>query len=222
VTAAAVGQTNITGTFPSVGGQTVAATLVVQAPPVLTGQLGLNPAAIFIGASAVGTVTLSGPAPQNGIVVSLTTSNVGVATVDATVTVAGGAASANFTVVGVAAGTAVIAATLADITLSALITVRQPKPKEKEIIKERVKEAKEVFSEKLVAIENNKVTDKIDRKLVDASGTSAHGKVPDLASGKTSDLAGATNGSKVRAFIRPEERPAVENFALNPDGENAS
>ncbi len=215
VTAAAVGQTNITATFPAVGGQTVAATLVVQAVPVLTGQLALNPAAIFIGASSVGTVTLSGPAPRGGLVVTLASSNVGVATVAATVTVASGDSSATFSVAGKAAGTATVTATLAGVTLSALITVRA---KPKEIIKDRVKEIKEkekeIVAEKITAIDNVKVTDNkiADRKLVDASATGAPGK--------TSDIATGANGSKVRAFIRPEERPAVENFALNPDGEN--
>jgi hypothetical protein len=222
VTAATVGQTNITATFPAVGGQTVAGTLVVQAVPVLTGQLALDPAAIFIGASSVGTVTLSGPAPRGGLVVALASSNVGVATVPATVTVASGASNATFSVAGKAAGTATISATLAGVTLSALITVRA---KPKEIIKDRIKEVKEKEKEvieKNIAIDNAKITDnKIDRKLVDASPMSVLGKNPDLINGKTSDIVTGATGTKVRAFIRPEERPAVENFALNPDGGNA-
>src|SRR6266704_1064640 len=57
----------------------------------------LNPTGVTGGSSSTGTVTLSGPAPNYGASVNLS-SNASAATVPASVTVADGASSANFTV----------------------------------------------------------------------------------------------------------------------------
>ncbi len=66
-------------------------------PPVLT-SLSLNPTSVPAGAPAIGTVTLSGPAPAGGAVVTLLSSNATAAQVPASVTVAANATSATFPV----------------------------------------------------------------------------------------------------------------------------
>jgi hypothetical protein len=85
----------------------------------------LNPASINGGSSSSGTVTLSGPAPGSGAVVYLT-SNASAATVPASVMVASGAATANFTVStsAVPSSTPVtISASYAGATRTASLTV---------------------------------------------------------------------------------------------------
>ncbi len=59
--------------------------------------LSLHPATVVGGAPAIGTVTINGLAPASGFVVTLTSNNKS-ATVPATVTIAAGAANADFTV----------------------------------------------------------------------------------------------------------------------------
>src|SRR6266705_2491949 len=75
------------------------ATYTVQQLPTLT-SLTLNPSSVVGGplGSSTGTVTLSGPAPSGGAVVSLSSSNTSVASVPGSVTVPAGATSASFTV----------------------------------------------------------------------------------------------------------------------------
>src|SRR5439155_975177 len=58
----------------------------------------LNPTTVTGGNTSQGTVTLSGPAPTNGAVVALSSSNTAAATVPASVTVTANTTSANFTV----------------------------------------------------------------------------------------------------------------------------
>ena len=65
--------------------------------PPLTG-LALAPSGVLGGQSSTGTVTLGGPAPSGGAIVALSSGNSTVASVPATVTVAGGATSASFVV----------------------------------------------------------------------------------------------------------------------------
>jgi hypothetical protein len=64
---------------------------------VLSG-IALNPSNVVGGDPSQGTATLTGPAPAGGLQVTLSSSNTGVATVPASVTVAAGATSAAFTV----------------------------------------------------------------------------------------------------------------------------
>jgi len=64
----------------------------------LLGSLTLNPSVLTGGAGSTGTVTLTAAAPAGGTVVTLTSGNVNVATVPASVTVAAGATSATFAV----------------------------------------------------------------------------------------------------------------------------
>src|SRR5262249_19749454 len=67
------------------GGQSVALTLQVTPLPNLTGILALQPNPINVGANSTGTVSLSGPAPANGFVVTLRSANPAIATVPANV-----------------------------------------------------------------------------------------------------------------------------------------
>ena len=79
-------------------------------PPgtVTLSSLSLTPSSVTGGASSQGTVTLSGPAPTGGAVVSLS-SNSSVAGVPGSVTVASGATSATFTVTTTAVTTSTVA-----------------------------------------------------------------------------------------------------------------
>ncbi len=65
--------------------------------PILL-SVGVNPTSVNGGTSSSGTVTLSGAATAGGAVVSLSSSNSGVASVPSSVTVPAGSSTANFTV----------------------------------------------------------------------------------------------------------------------------
>jgi hypothetical protein len=65
---------------------------------VALNSLSLAPSSVGGGGSSTGTVTMNGPAPLAGAVISLSSSNTGVASVPASVTMAAGATSASFTV----------------------------------------------------------------------------------------------------------------------------
>jgi hypothetical protein len=93
--------------------------------------LALNPTSVVGGNSSAGTVTLSGPAPAGGALVTLSSSNTTVAQAPASVTVAAGATSATFTVTtsAVSASTVVtITAAYAGATRSASLTVTPAAP----------------------------------------------------------------------------------------------
>ncbi|MBS1825774.1 MAG: VCBS repeat-containing protein [Acidobacteria bacterium] len=118
--AAATGA-DVTATW---NGVTTAGRLDVVAPYTLSG-VAVNPGSQFGIFTATGTVTLSGPA-DGAAVVGLSSSNVAVASVPATVTVPAGATSANFVITlrTVAADTAVtIGASLGGVSRSGGLTV---------------------------------------------------------------------------------------------------
>src|SRR5205085_11078694 len=76
-----------------------------------------------------GTVTLNGPAPSGGQIVTLTSSNTAAATVPASITVAAGAMSATFTVSTTAvknATTSTITATCNSGSAFATLTINPP------------------------------------------------------------------------------------------------
>jgi hypothetical protein len=76
------------------------------------------------GSTSTGTVMLTSPAPAGGVTVALSSSNPGVAAVQTPATIAAGGSSATITVTGIAAGTAIIAASLNGITRqSQILTV---------------------------------------------------------------------------------------------------
>ena len=94
-----------------------------SAPTLST--LSLSPTTVTGGTSSQGTVTLSGPAPSGGSVVTLSSSNTAVATVPASMTVAAGSSSGTFTVTTrtvSAQSSATITATLG-VSRSAALTV---------------------------------------------------------------------------------------------------
>jgi hypothetical protein len=94
------------------------------ARPVTVIDLQLNPGVIFVGDAAVGTVTLSDPAPSGGAVVALANSNTAAATVPATVTVEAGSQSGTFSVTGnVPGGQTTITATLGEVSRADTLTV---------------------------------------------------------------------------------------------------
>ena len=116
----------ISGLF---GGVTRSTNLTVN-PPSLS-SLSLNPSTVQGGNSSTGTVTLSGPAPTGGAVVTLSNSNTTAATVPASVTVAAGATGATFAVTTspVSGSTAVtITATYKGVNRTSVLTVTPPPP----------------------------------------------------------------------------------------------
>lgn len=82
-------------TITATGDNIMTGTLSVDPP--LVANLTMNPASMAGGNPSTATVTIGGPAPTGGTVVTLT-SNKAAATVPATVTVSAGATTANFTV----------------------------------------------------------------------------------------------------------------------------
>jgi hypothetical protein len=127
-TVAAATSATVTATA---GGVTRTATLAVNpAAAVTVAGVSLNPATVTGGNTSQGTVTLSGPAPSGGMVVTLASGNTAAATVTASVTVPAGATSATFTVTtkSVTASTSVlVSATGGGVTRSATLTVT-PRP----------------------------------------------------------------------------------------------
>ena len=119
------------------GGVTKSATLTVTPdaapppPPAATlSAFSVSPTSVVGGASATGTVTLASAAPAGGTAVSLGSNQPGAASVPASVTVAAGATSANFTITTFpSAGTTVqLSATLGSTTLFAALGVTQGSP----------------------------------------------------------------------------------------------
>lgn len=79
------------------GGATETFGLTIQ-PAVVLSNLAVSPSNLTPGQSGLGTVTLSAPAPAGGALVSLSSSNSGVVSVAASVTVSQGSTSATFAV----------------------------------------------------------------------------------------------------------------------------
>jgi hypothetical protein len=112
----------------SYAGVTHTASLTVTAPPTLT-SLTLNQTNVNGGSSFTGSVTLSGPAPGGGALVSLSSANTAVATVPASVTIPAGASTATFTgtTLAVTASTPVtISVSYTGVTQTASLTVTTP------------------------------------------------------------------------------------------------
>jgi hypothetical protein len=95
-----------------------------------TFSLALNPTSVNGGNPSTGQITLSGPAPSGGTVVTLSSSNTSVATVPASVTVAAGSTTAAFQVTtsaSTSSTTVTISASSSGLTQSASLTVT-PQP----------------------------------------------------------------------------------------------
>jgi hypothetical protein len=85
----------ITATFPA--GSSGTGTARVLASPIVT-SLAVSPDTVLSGTPSTGTVTLDGPAPAGGAVVTLATSDSTVATVPKSFTIPAGASTGSFTI----------------------------------------------------------------------------------------------------------------------------
>ena len=97
-----------------------------SAPAPALATLTLNPARVRGGTSATGTVTLSAPAPSAGLVVALRSTKPSLASVPASIVVAAGTKSKNFTVRTASTrrtNLATISASYAGVNKTATITV---------------------------------------------------------------------------------------------------
>jgi hypothetical protein len=93
---------------------------------VALASLALNPATVKGGTSSRGTVTLSGPAPAGGVVVTLASGTAAMAQVPRTLTIPAGAESRTFTVKTKhvsANSTVIISASYAGVLRKAAVTV---------------------------------------------------------------------------------------------------
>lgn len=98
-------------------------------PPPSLLSVGVDPGTVVGGNASNGMVTLSGPAPAGGAVVSLASSNTAIAQVPGSVTIAEGATRAPFTVTTFAVSTTTsvtISGTYRDTTKTAQLTVTPP------------------------------------------------------------------------------------------------
>lgn len=121
----AVSSTTSVTITASANGVSRQATLTVNPAAVSLQSLTISPTAVWGGQSAIGTVTLSGPAPAGGIVVSLR-SNSSRASVPSSITIPAGATSASFTIrtrSGFTVVTVTITATYNGVLRSAQLTV---------------------------------------------------------------------------------------------------
>jgi len=124
ITTSAVSSSTPASITASVGNLTASATLTVT--PAVVSALTLSPTSVVGGTPSTGTITLNGPAPADGAVVSLTSSN-SIAAPPSSVTIAAGASSANFKIVtsAVGASTAVtINAIQGTLTKTATLTIK--------------------------------------------------------------------------------------------------
>ena len=96
ITTTPVSRSTAVSVSGSYGGVTRSASLTVGLTSLST--LSLVPSTLVGGSSSIGTVTLNGPAPTGGAVVSLSSNNTSVAKVPSTVAVPAGSASATFTI----------------------------------------------------------------------------------------------------------------------------
>jgi hypothetical protein len=113
------------------GGVTRTATLWVVPAGVTMGSLSLSPTLVASGGTSQGTVTLSGPAPDGGASVELSSGNNAVATVPPSVAVPAGATTAAFTITTLVNNTGVgqfaeISGQAGGVTRSATITTVPP------------------------------------------------------------------------------------------------
>jgi hypothetical protein len=126
-TAAVNGSTQVTLTASYNGiSRTTTLTVTPEPPPASLQGVTLNPMSVTGGTTSQGTVTLTSTAPTGGAVVTLTSSNTGVAVVPDSVSVAAGATSATFaaTTSTVSASTPVtITAAHNGVTRTATLTV---------------------------------------------------------------------------------------------------
>lgn len=113
------------------GQVTQTAVLNVTPSGTTLASLSLSPSVLAGGTTGTGTVTLSGPAPTGGALVSLASGDTSRATVPASVSVAAGATSANFTITAqptTSASGLAISAEYGGVARSAWLVVTEPAP----------------------------------------------------------------------------------------------
>lgn len=129
ITTSTVPLTTSTTLSADYNGVTKSVTFTVDpSAPAALAALGLSPASVVGGASSIGTVALTAPAPSGGAVVRLSTSNRSLTSVPATMVVPAGATAQTFTVTTAKSGrstSATISAAYAGVTRSATITVKR-------------------------------------------------------------------------------------------------
>ena len=121
--------TSITATVSATSGSSLNITGTLTVIPPSLGGVSLNPNPVAGGMTSQGTVSLTGPAPTGGVTVTLTSSNMAVATVPVSVNVPAGSTSANFNVTTfpvIFSSDSNITATLAGNSLIADLTVNPP------------------------------------------------------------------------------------------------
>jgi hypothetical protein len=126
VSTAAVGATTMGNITASFSGVTKTVNVTIQ--PAALMSVTLNPSNILGGSTAVGKVTLTGPAPASGIVVTLTSSQSAKAKAPSKLIIPSGARSATFdvTTTSVSRKTVVtIAASFGGVTKSAALTLQR-------------------------------------------------------------------------------------------------
>jgi len=126
-TSAVTTQTLVT-VSASYGGVTRTTTVTVNpaAPFATLAALAVNPASVKGGGSAIGTVTLTAPAPSSGVSVALASPNASIASVPKSAVVAAGTIGASFTIATTRPRkslTVTISASYAGVTKSAALTV---------------------------------------------------------------------------------------------------
>jgi hypothetical protein len=95
------------------------------ARPLGLSSLAVNPPTVIAGTPSQGTITLSGPAPAGGLVVSLTSSATNLATVPPTVTIPAGSTTTSFPIQTIPAqtGAVTITANLAGVNMTAQLNL---------------------------------------------------------------------------------------------------
>jgi hypothetical protein len=189
----------------------------------LTGTLALSPASgnIIVGGTAIGTVTLTGPAPAGIPAVTLTSSAPGIASVPLNVAIPIGNNSQSFVIRGVSTGSATITASLAGVARQAVVTVGKNQAKDTKDNKD-FKDAKDNNKEIKDAKDNKgnlRLLEQVRHPAVLPSGITGTGIqnfTPATASGSAQlSSIGEPPAATARAFIQPEERPTVGTTILN-------
>jgi hypothetical protein len=199
-----IGQTTITASLATSPPSPVSITLTI-AQPGLISPLSINPSSIFTQGTATGLITLNSPAPSNPPVVTLSSSNIQIATVPPSVTIPAGSISLSFTILGHSPGTAIITASFGTSTASGSITVRiRPTGKEKR--------EKEILVDKGTLLVEKAVIEQIQPgKNIEIHPQSSPGGTapnPPVSPGNSTETREQPQAT-AQAFIRPEERPSV-------------
>lgn len=121
----------ISAVQPNATTQTASLTITPGGSGPTLNSLLLNPMAITGGSSAIGTITLSAPAPIGGATVSLSSTNAAVAGVPGNATILAGATGTTFTVNSSAVGASTpvtISASYSGVTEADSLTVLSPPP----------------------------------------------------------------------------------------------